>query len=229
MIVNDLSFPFFYRQDCKKLKMLQDCSSILKASVHVQKCEPYGQSVIVKDFSHSPLLLRKTLCRLFLNREIKALKRLKNIDGIPKFLGHYGKYGFVMSLIEGRHPNKQQFKHSKTLENQLQILLKNMHKAGVTHNDVRMKNIIISNNNELFMIDYASAFMLGDKSSFLYYLKLPLYLFLKLVDESRVVNLSVSENSCSTNLQDRNIFRVIRKLHIVVDGWKYLRKLFRKK
>ncbi len=220
---------YFQDQDCKKLKMLQDCSSSLKASVYIEQCEPDGREVIVKDFSHSPLILRKTLCRLFLNREIKALQRLKNVDGIPRLLGRYGEDGFVMELINGQHPSRQQFRDSEILDTKLQKLLNDMHQAGVTHNDVRMKNIIISDNNELFMIDYAAAFIVGDKSDFLYYLKLPIYHFLKLIDESKIVDFTIANDDYSANSKDRKIFRVLRKLHIVVDSWKFLLKIVRRK
>jgi len=209
--------------------MLQDCSSSLKASVYIERCQPNDRKVIVKDFSHSPLFLRKTLCRLFLNREIKALKRLKNVDGIPRLLGPYGQDGFVMELIEGLHPTKEQFRQSETLDSKLQNLLRGMHKAGVTHNDVRMKNIIISDNDELFMIDYAASFIVGDKSSLFYYLKLPIYHFLKLIDESKIVDFTVDNNDYSVSSKDRKIFRLLRKMHVVVDAWKLLLKIARKR
>ncbi len=217
----------FQSQDCKKLKVLQGCSAYLKASVYVQLCGPTNTPVIVKDFSHSPFLLRATFCRLLLNREIKALMRLNSVSGVPKFLGRYGQNGFVMELVEGVHPTKKDFQSSRELSGALRELLKEIHASGVTHNDVRMKNIIISN-NKLFMIDYAAAFTTSSRSNLLNRLMRPIFCALKLIDESKVSDLYEDKDSYTTSTGKSAFFYISKKMHIIVDGWKYILKLIRK-
>lgn len=217
------------KHDCEKIKTLQDCSFLLKASVHIKACGNDNDSVIVKDFSHSPWILRVTLCKVFLHREISALKRLQGVKGIPQYLGRYGKNGFVMQLIDGVHPTKKDFKNSKELTDQFQMVLKGMHAAGVAHNDVRMKNIIIDDKQQFFMIDYAASFIVGDSPSILYFLKLPLFKLLKFIDESRVVEFKQLHYENSISNQRQAFFFIVKKMHVIVDGWKLFLKLFRKK
>lgn len=227
-MMNKMDSDLFRPFDCKKLITLQDCRFALKASVHIKQCEKGGSTVVVKDFSHSPWILRGTLCRVFLNREIRALKRLQGIKGIPQYLGRYGNNGFVMELVKGNHPTKKHFKHSKYLTDQLYVLLENIHGAGVTHNDVRMKNIIVNDSKQLFMIDYAASFIVGDPFDFSYYLKLPLYKLLKFIDESRVAEFKQLHDAYYISPQRNVLFRIVKKMHIIVDAWKYLLKFFRK-
>ncbi|WP_288355464.1 RIO1 family regulatory kinase/ATPase [uncultured Cycloclasticus sp.] len=126
----------------------------LKANVYIAK---YGdQQVVIKDFSTAPFYL-KPVVRILVKREIRALQRLQGSAHVPRLVKVIEPYGFVMEYIEGSHPsNESWFQYEGVYTEAIDFLL-TMHRAGVIHNDLRRKNLILHPQRGMVFIDFGAA------------------------------------------------------------------------
>lgn len=120
--------------------------------------------VVIKDYSHCAPALRHTIGRLFINREYKNLKRLRGLSGIaadscmlnPAMLVYPYEEG--QSLTELRNQNEELPVEFFT---KMEALVRDMHKEGVVHLDLRnMGNVLCNPNLEPHFIDFQSAISL---------------------------------------------------------------------
>lgn len=214
--INSSCSTYLYKLDCSNGKtVLQNTNSSLKARVFIT--ELFGRCVVVKDYSHSHPIIRATLCRWFIEREIAALKRLKAHPSIPLFLGNYGKFGLVMELIEGQVLKKSLLRNKPRLMNQLDTYIKDMHELGVTHNDIRMRNLLIDSNGTLHIIDFTSAVI---KPKYSYSLLTLLYHLTKFSDQVKVVRFKKQFHHQSLNSNDTKLIKFISPLKFLSMFWK---------
>lgn len=144
-----------YLAGCYEDQRLQSAPSSFKA--HVGRFVCGDKVLVVKSYDHAHPLLRATVCRILLSREIKALERLQGVPGVPEFYGRHGRYGLAMAVINGRHPDRRDPGGWAGIDSQLARSVSLLHQRGVTHNDLRLRNIIIDTRGKLYLIDYASA------------------------------------------------------------------------
>jgi tRNA A-37 threonylcarbamoyl transferase component Bud32 len=131
-------------------------NSFVQADIY--KIHYNGHTIILKDFSERPWIIRVSIGRFLLNREVTALKRLANIQNVPAYLGMVDKYAFVMEHIEGsRLPRKKSAPPDVDLFSNLQALVDTIHTCGVAHNDLRRTNILINLDGIPYLIDFATA------------------------------------------------------------------------
>lgn len=161
---------------------LQSPSELFKATVY-RTCLN-GRYVVVKDYINSRPIFRATICRMLLHREIKAIKRLQDIPGTPNFVDNCGKYGFIMEWVDGRELTQPMLKSHPQLLKQLEERVLDLHSSGVTHNDIRMKNILVDSTGILYLIDFASAMLRLNRSCFLPNI---IYKFFRFNDRVKVV------------------------------------------
>lgn len=136
------------------LKILQKAHSPLKANVYLdESTEPAS---VIKDYSSSPSWLRKTVCRFMRYREIRTLKTLAGITGIPVFLGVDSQDSYRMEYIEGLSPDHRFLGTTPGLLPQLAKIVEQMHDRGITHNDLRPNNLIITLEKRVYLIDFGA-------------------------------------------------------------------------
>jgi tRNA A-37 threonylcarbamoyl transferase component Bud32 len=136
------------------------------AQADIFKIEMCGQSVIVKDFIHRPWIFRATIGRLFLKREVRALKQLASISNVPKILGVVDGYAFIMSIAPGqRLPDRWAPPPSLQTLNRLKTLVEQIHARGIAHNDLRRTNIFYDQQETPYIIDFATALFKSNKDS----------------------------------------------------------------
>jgi predicted Ser/Thr protein kinase len=147
---------------------LHQARNITKADVY--RVEWEGQQLVVKDIAKRGLFGRLTIAGWLLKREIKALEFLtiKNqIEGVPKLIA-VGPSFFAMEFSRGT-----QLKLFKPGEVNPEILLRleriieGAHTIGVTHGDLHRENVIIGENGEVSVIDWATATVFGRNSALL--------------------------------------------------------------
>ena len=119
-------------------------------------------AVVVKDFANKNWWIR-LLGRLQISRERRAYRRLRGIPGIPEFIGRIDAHALVMQMIPGRQlgfmPDLAKGGDAKL--SQLRRIIDRMHAAGVVHWDLRARqNVLITDDGELYVIDFASAIWL---------------------------------------------------------------------
>ena len=185
---------------------LQNPSSAYKATVYRTRCN--GQCTVIKSYDNLHPFFRATLGRFQLRREINALKRTQNLEGFPRYIDSQEPYRFTMSWIEGSQPTKALFHERHYLVSQLAERVKAMHHVGVTHNDIRLKNLLIDGEGQLHIIDFASAIT---RSSRCAWQSKILYKFFCFSDRVKVVRI---KREFSPELIDRDELRLVKYTRI---------------
>ena len=87
-------------------------------------------------------------------REIANLRRVADLERVPRLLSTYGKNGMVYEYIEGRALDQTQ-KLSDDFFEKLRQLLKELHKRNVIYMDMNKRdNIIVGKDGEPYLIDF---------------------------------------------------------------------------
>lgn len=178
------------------------------------------QKIVIKDFGSSPWLVRRTFCRFALSRETKAIQLLAGYDIAPRYLGRIGDDAYAMEYIEGE--NFQYKKHVKNIDNLLEMeqTIKRMHEAGVAHNDLHGKNIIIKENGKIYFIDFASAVFRDQRSGIFPWLNNQLFYFLAIVDKSKVLKLKNKYDPAVITVQDSKFLLIKKIISFFTRLWK---------
>ncbi len=116
------------------------------------------QQWVVKDFSACPWLIRHTVGRWMVSRELRALQTLAGIRGIPEGAIRIDACAFAYHFIEGQPLAKV---HGNSLSPDFfmayEQLVTQMHKRGLAHLDLRNSgNVLIDLQGHPMLIDFQS-------------------------------------------------------------------------
>lgn len=199
-------------------KVLQKPHSALKSNVYLADID--GEPVVVKDYSQSTLMLRETLCLFMRRREIRTLKKLSGVAGIPRYLGELGPYAYKMEYVEGTAPSKEVLGTVPGLLSQLQDVIEGMHLKGVTHNDTRTDNLIYGKNGQLYLIDFGAVFYRPVKSGLFNKPGHWLFNYLTHTDRSKVARLKEKYRPEELNDADKKLINKTRAARKTTKLWK---------
>lgn len=117
-----------------------------------------GRPAVLKDFSRRPWLVRILWARAIAGREVRALRRLAGIRGVPQIFGAAGPEAFILELMQAdRLPKTDTTPPPDSYWADARRLIGEMHARGVAHGDLRRKNLMISPQGEAVLIDFATA------------------------------------------------------------------------
>ena len=140
-----------------------------------------GQSFLIKRINKIGALTRH-VSEHFIQHEYKIYQRLEDIAGIPKCYGLSDDGSLILEYIDGSSYREKEY----ILENRDQFfidllaLILSIHKAGVSHGDLKRKdNILVGENDQPYLIDFGTAMSLNSKNKFI---KRWLYNFSKQTD-----------------------------------------------
>lgn len=131
------------------------------ANADVYRLEYDGKTMIYKGFDNRSFLVRWTIGVLLTRRETKKLLQLAEIEGIPGDVERCSKFAFRSDFIEGEtlgmlYGKKEHVSIEYFL--QAERLLKEMHKKGIVHLDLRRgTNWMIDAEGKPAIIDFQSA------------------------------------------------------------------------
>lgn len=118
--------------------------------------------LVIKDYTHCPLVLRHSIGRLFIGREHKNLQRLRGLDGVAADSFRLSPIMLAYPYVEGRslaELRKNRQKLPVEFFGKMEKLVQQMHERGVVHLDLRnMGNILCTEEGEPHFIDFQSAF-----------------------------------------------------------------------
>lgn len=169
-------------ESIKLLELSEETSKILRKPTNTRPTiwlvEEKGKKAVIKDFSSSGFIFRNIVGRLLILREAKAYRKLKGIEGVPKFYGTIGGLALVVEEINGinleeleklvlplkLNPDLQDEKiikaasgFSDDLFTKLKQLIDNVHNKGLIHCDLkRTPNILLGDDGQPYIIDWAS-------------------------------------------------------------------------
>ncbi len=168
-----------------RLRRLHTAKSIAQA--HIDLLEIRGVRYVLKDFYHHHPLVRSLWGRFIISREWRMYKILEGIPGIPRVMRRFDAYAFIMEHIEGRSlPHRYEAKPDPAVFARLKNLVQTMHQLGITHGDLRRKNILVTPEGEPYLIDFAGGFHLKGRGNFL---TRALFARLKKVDDITILKL----------------------------------------
>lgn len=141
----------------QRVQILRDCSSTrpLVWSSHID-----GIQFVVKDYSFNKWAYCASVGRFLIYRERKALRRLWNIQGIPRFLFTLNNYAIVMEKVQGITLEEYHKRHSisPVFFDKFKKLISKIHEHGVAHCDLkRAANIIVGEGETPYIVDWSSA------------------------------------------------------------------------
>jgi RIO-like serine/threonine protein kinase len=123
--------------------------------------------LILKDFSDKWWPVR-LLGRVQIVREVRALRRLRGLSGIPDCHGPVGRYGVLMERMEGERITRWCASHPRQRDamfDRLSRLVDLMHSLGVAHVDLRKRdNILIASDGRPNIIDFNASFCFTPRS-----------------------------------------------------------------
>ena len=113
---------------------------------------------VIKDYNSTSGWFGVLAGPILVNREIKALKKLQGIDGIPELFSCENKRVLMTSYCESQSAVKlaRPINWLK-FERKLESLIANMHEAGVAHCDLRGPgNILVDDADAPWLVDYVA-------------------------------------------------------------------------
>ncbi|MBW2029819.1 MAG: hypothetical protein JRH06_16245 [Deltaproteobacteria bacterium] len=122
--------------------------------------EENGIRAVVKDFSSNGFLYRNTIGRFLIWRETKAYRRLKGLEGVPRFYRVMDGLALVVEEIKGRSMEglEDEITLSEDFFRSLKDLVKAVHDRGLAHCDLkRAPNVLMGEDGHPYIIDWCSA------------------------------------------------------------------------
>lgn len=136
-----------------------------KADVSVAEWPPQsGQRIVVKDLNRRALWFRVFAGRYFLRREWRALSTLKNLDEVPDPIARPDADCIVLELKPGRQLESMKPEEVPPgVSEKVERLVQQIHARGVTHGDLHGNNVLVDEEGNVALIDWATASTFGAK------------------------------------------------------------------
>ena len=126
-----------------------------------------GSHAVLKDYGRSDFLFRVVIGPLITYREVRALRTLHDVPGIPKLLRQINRRAFLIEYVEGVTPKDQEDARKNMRPDtfdKLYQLVESMHERGVAHCDLRSGgNTIIDQSGQPYFVDFVSNFVRGSR------------------------------------------------------------------
>lgn len=131
--------------------------------------EKDGQRLIVKDYAAKPFFFRYFVGAMSTRREALIYQKLKGLPGIPEYLGLIDRYAIAVGYIPGRNAAQlQPGELSPEFFKKLRMLIDAVHEREIVLCDLRnIKNVVLGDDGEPYLIDFATAFLKGGRLNFL--------------------------------------------------------------
>ncbi len=118
------------------------------------------QKCVVKRVLHPRIPGVRRLEKWLLDREARALKELRDVPEVPRFLGRPDSYGIAIEYRAGEtlrdhDPNRLPPSYFHALES----VVKSIHRKGIVHSDLKKKeNLMVSPEGRPVLIDFGTHF-----------------------------------------------------------------------
>lgn len=124
-----------------------------------------GDRAVLKDFSHSDTWFRRLLAPMLVRREVRSLKQLDSVTGIPRLLQVYPPYAFLIEAVDGTPASAvERDVLGPGFFDRMQALVNNMHNRGVAHCDLRSTgNTLITPEQEPWLVDFVASIQQGSR------------------------------------------------------------------
>ncbi len=124
----------------------------------VSLLEKDGQRAVLKDYNVCVGWYARLIAPLLVHREVKALRRLDGLQGIPRLIAPVGRRAFLLEYVPAaRLARKQRENWPEPDFRRLEELVDAMHERGVAHGDLRRSsNILFDRQGAPYLVDFVS-------------------------------------------------------------------------
>jgi hypothetical protein len=131
-----------------------------KADIVIYR-SPRGE-IAVKDYAPRTWLVRNTLGRWLVRRECRAYAAAAGAPGLPRFRGRQGPFALAVDWIEAAPlaasaaGSVEPARFDRVLE-----IVEELHRRGVALADLNYRDVLLSDDGAVHVIDLAAAWVLG--------------------------------------------------------------------
>ncbi len=144
-------------------QLLEFKSSVLKHAENTRAdvllLEHQGEQAILKDYTQSSKGFSFLVAPFLVYREVKALKKLGDLEGVPQLFKKVSSRAFLMEYIPSQRIRlvKEQIDWPEFVA-KTENLVGKLHQRGVIHGDLRnATNIMVDENRNPVFVDFVSA------------------------------------------------------------------------
>ena len=118
----------------------------------------------VKTYAGRGFLVRHTLGRWLIRREAKAYRASDGVEGLPLFLGRVGPFALATEWVDAEPLSTRTGETiGEEVFDRLAAILDDLHRQGVALADLHHRDVLLSEDGRLYVIDLATAWVLGDR------------------------------------------------------------------
>ena len=123
-----------------------------------------GERVAVKTYAPRGLVVRATLGRWLIRREATAYLAAEGVRALPSFLGRLDPYTMATRWVDAA-PLKERVgaRLDDVLFDRLETVLDELHERGVALADLHHRDVLLGEDDALYVVDLATAWVLGDR------------------------------------------------------------------
>ena len=145
-------------------RLFHEGRSVAQADIYETDWE--GRPALLKDFSDRPWLVRRWWGRAVLAREVRVLRDLNSVEGVPRLYATAGPEAFIMERLDAtRMPGRKDPPPSPAFWANARRLIDQFHEQGIGHGDLRRKNILVGPHDEAYLIDFATTISCKSRGS----------------------------------------------------------------
>ena len=124
---------------------------------------------MVKDYAAKPFIFRFFIGIIANRREAFIYRKLEGLRGIPKWIGLIDRYALAIAYVPGRNASELNSGELTPLFfKKLREIVDAIHDRGIVLCDLRnIKNVILGEDGEPYLIDFSTAFQKGSRVNFL--------------------------------------------------------------
>lgn len=125
-------------------------------------CEVGGRRAAVKTYAPRPAWIRHLLGRWLIRRESAAYRAAAGVPGLPEFLGRLGPYALATAWVDARPLSSLR---GQSLDDEVfaaaAATLAALHERGVALADLHHRDVLVTDDGGVFLVDLATAWVLG--------------------------------------------------------------------
>ena len=138
--------------------------------------------IAVKTYGPRNVVARNTLGRWLIRREAAAFQAVAGIEAVPDFIGRIGPFAIATRWVDAV-PLKAHTggRLDDEIFDRLAVIVAQFHERGVALADLHHRDVLLSDDGSLYVLDLATAWVTGDRPG-----PLSRYLFERFCESDRV-------------------------------------------
>ena len=128
-----------------------------------------GDEAVLKDYTFSDTWFTRLLAPLLVIREVRSLKKLEGVPGVPRLYHVFSRHAFLVEPIKGIAANQiPKDELNNEFFERMNRVLDDIHEKGVTHCDLRSAgNTLITEDHQPWLVDFVASIHQSSKWNFI--------------------------------------------------------------